>query len=50
MRDFVVSDPDGHRFTVGRGEEGLREVAHYYGSERDEIVADPDWLRDRPSP
>ena len=27
MRDFVVTDPDGHRFTLGRGEEKLREVA-----------------------
>lgn len=27
MRDFVVRDPDGHRFTLGREEEALREVA-----------------------
>jgi hypothetical protein len=25
MRDFVVRDPDGHRFTLGCGEEALRE-------------------------
>ena len=31
MRDFVVRDPDGHRFTLGRGEERLREVSGYYG-------------------
>lgn len=47
MRDFVVGDPDGHRFTLGRGEDSLRDVADYYGLERDEIVADPDWLRSR---
>ncbi len=47
MRDFVVSDPDGHRFTLGRGDDALREVADYYGLERDEIAVDPGWLRDR---
>ena len=31
MRDFVVRDPDGHRFTLGRGEQRLREVADQYG-------------------
>jgi DNA-binding transcriptional MerR regulator len=31
MRDFVVRDPDGHSFTLGRGEERLREVADHYG-------------------
>jgi DNA-binding transcriptional MerR regulator/catechol 2,3-dioxygenase-like lactoylglutathione lyase family enzyme len=29
MRDFVVRDPDGHRFTLGRGDEKLREVADH---------------------
>lgn len=27
MRDFVVRDPDGHRFALGRGDEKLREAA-----------------------
>jgi uncharacterized glyoxalase superfamily protein PhnB len=27
MRDFLVQDPDGHQFRVGRGEEALRDVA-----------------------
>ncbi|WP_164842373.1 VOC family protein [Actinoplanes solisilvae] len=31
MRDFVVEDPDGHRFTLGRGEQRLYEVAGHYG-------------------
>ncbi len=47
MRDFVVSDPDGHRFTLGRGDDALRDVADYYGLERDQIAVDPDWLRNR---
>ena len=47
MRDFVVDDPDGHRFTLGKGEETLRDVADHYGLERDEIAVDPTWLRDR---
>jgi DNA-binding transcriptional MerR regulator len=47
MRDFVVSDPDGHRFTLGKGEDSLRDVADYYGLERDEIAVDPAWLRGR---
>jgi DNA-binding transcriptional MerR regulator len=47
MRDFVVSDPDGHRFTLGRGTEALREVADHYGLEPEEIAVDPDWLRNR---
>ena len=45
MRDFVVRDPDGHRFTLGRGEERLRDVAGYFGLAPDEIVVDPEWLR-----
>lgn len=44
MRDFTVTDPDGHRFTLGRGEERLREVADYYGMTADEIAVNPDWL------
>ena len=47
MRDFVVRDPDGHRFTLGRGEEALRDVADYYGLDSDEIAVDPPWLRHR---
>ncbi len=48
MRDFVVSDPDGHRFVLGRGEdEALRDVSDYYGLARDEITANPDWLDNR---
>ncbi|MEP1125465.1 MAG: VOC family protein [Ilumatobacter sp.] len=45
MRDFTLIDPDGHRFTLGRGEERLREVADYYGMTAEEIAVDPDWLR-----
>lgn len=47
MRDFVVRDPDGHRFTLGRGEERLREVADQYGLSSDEIAVTPDWLERR---
>lgn len=47
MRDFVVSDPDGHHFTLGKGEDSLRDVADHYGLERDQIAVDPAWLRDR---
>ena len=45
MVDFAVRDPDGHRFTLGRGDDALRDVADHYGLERDEIVVDPAWLR-----
>ncbi len=44
MRDFVVRDVDRHHFTLGRGEERLREVADYYGLKPDEIAVDPPWL------
>ena len=47
MRDFVVRDPDGHRFTLGRGEQRLHEVADHYGLTPDTISADPHWLRSR---
>lgn len=47
MRDFVVRDPDGHRFTLGRGDEKLREVADRYGMAPDEIAVDPEWLERR---
>jgi DNA-binding transcriptional MerR regulator len=47
MRDFVVQDPDGHQFTLGRGEERLRDVADYFGLSPDEIATDPSWLRRR---
>lgn len=47
MRDFVVRDPDGHRFTLGRGEEALRDVADYYGLDRDQISVGPPWLQHR---
>ncbi len=45
MVDFAVRDPDGHRFTLGRGDEALRDVADHYGLDRDEIIVDPAWLR-----
>ena len=47
MRDFTVRDPDGHQFTLGRGEEALRDVADHYGLDRDEIAVDPPWLQHR---
>ncbi|MEZ5411203.1 MAG: MerR family DNA-binding transcriptional regulator [Acidimicrobiales bacterium] len=47
MVDFSVRDPDGHRFTLGRGDEALRDVADHYGLDRDEIAVDPAWLRRR---
>jgi uncharacterized glyoxalase superfamily protein PhnB len=47
MRDFVVRDPDGHRFTLGCGEEALRDVADYYGLDRDGISVDPSWIQHR---
>jgi DNA-binding transcriptional MerR regulator len=47
MRDFVVRDPDGHRFTFGRGEERLREVAYHYGLTARTIAVNPHWLSGR---
>ncbi len=47
MRDFTLVDPDGHRFTLGRGEERLRDVADHYGMNPDDISVDPAWLRNR---
>jgi DNA-binding transcriptional MerR regulator/catechol 2,3-dioxygenase-like lactoylglutathione lyase family enzyme len=47
MRDFVVRDPDGHRFTLGRGEEQLRAVAGHYGLTPETISVNPEWLRAR---
>ena len=47
MRDFAVRDPDGHRFTLGRGEERLREVAGHYGLTPETIAVDPHWLPSR---
>jgi hypothetical protein len=47
MRDFVVRDPDGHRFTLGRGEQRLHEVAGHYGLAPETISADPQWLHPR---
>ncbi|MCW6007208.1 hypothetical protein K1W54_22065 [Micromonospora sp. CPCC 205371] len=44
-RDFVVSDPDGHRFTLGCGEQRLREVADRYGLTAETISVNPQWLR-----
>lgn len=49
MRDFVVRDPDGHRFTLGRGEDRLRDVADQYGLSPNEIVVNPAWLEHRRS-
>ncbi|EEP74676.1 MerR family transcriptional regulator [Micromonospora sp. ATCC 39149] len=47
MRDFVVRDPDGHRFTLGRGEQRLREVADQYGLTPETISVNPPWLQPR---
>lgn len=47
MRDFTVRDPDGHRFTLGRGEQQLREVAEHYGLTPETIAVDPEWLPSR---
>ena len=47
MRDFTVRDPDGHRFTLGRGEERLRDLADHYGLAPDEIAVEPTWLTRR---
>lgn len=47
MRDFVVQDPDGHRFRLGRGEERLRDVADHYGLAPEVISVDPAWLARR---
>jgi catechol 2,3-dioxygenase-like lactoylglutathione lyase family enzyme len=47
MRDFVVRDPDGHMFTLGRAEERLREVASHYGMTPDEVAVNPEWLEQR---
>lgn len=47
MRDFVATDPDGHRFTLGCGTEALSDLADHYGLDPDEITHDPEWLRDR---
>jgi uncharacterized glyoxalase superfamily protein PhnB len=47
MRDFTVRDPDGHVFTLGRGEERLRDVADHYGMSPHEIAVDPSWLERR---
>jgi DNA-binding transcriptional MerR regulator len=44
MRDFVLRDPDGHRFTLGRGEQRLLETAHHYGLTPETITVDPTWL------
>jgi catechol 2,3-dioxygenase-like lactoylglutathione lyase family enzyme len=50
MRDFAVRDPDGHRFTLGRGEQRLREVADHYGLTAETIAVDPQWLQPRGRP
>ncbi len=51
MRDFVVGDPAGHRFVLGRGDEGaLRDAADYYGLDRDEITSNPSWVEGRAQP
>ncbi len=47
MRDFVIQDPDGHRFRLGRGEKRLRDVADHYGLAPEEISVDPAWLARR---
>jgi hypothetical protein len=40
----ALNNPDGHRFTLGRGEEQLRDVADDYGLTSDEISVNPEWL------
>ncbi len=47
MRDFVVRDLDGHQFTLGRGDDRLREVADHYGLTAETISVDPHWLQSR---
>ncbi len=47
IRDFVVQDPDSHRFRLGRGEERLRDVADYHGLAPEEIAVDPAFLERR---
>ena len=47
MRDFVVRDPDGHLFTIGRGEERIRDVADQYGLTPDQVAVNPNWLQRR---
>ena len=47
MRDFLVRDPDGHRFRLGRGEERLRDVADHYGLTPEKIAVRPAWLEHR---
>lgn len=48
MRDFVVRDPDGHRFRLGRGEERLREMTDQYLMEPPgEITVNPKLPRSR---
>jgi DNA-binding transcriptional MerR regulator len=44
MRDFVVQDPDGHRFTLGKGEDRLHDMADHFDLASDEIGIDPSWL------
>ncbi len=50
MRDFAVQDPDGHHFTLGRGEERLRDVAEMYGLKPNQIAVNPEWLDTRRAP
>jgi DNA-binding transcriptional MerR regulator len=47
MRDFVIRDPDGHRFILGCGEESLRGVASHYGLAPEEISVQAEWLQRR---
>jgi len=47
MRDFTPLDPDGHRYTLDRGEDRLRDVADYHGMTADEISINPSWITDR---
>lgn len=47
MRDFVVQDPDGHRFTLGKGEDRLHDIADHFDLASDEIAIDPAWLHCR---
>jgi DNA-binding transcriptional MerR regulator/uncharacterized glyoxalase superfamily protein PhnB len=47
MRNFTVRDPDGHCYTLGAGEAGLREVAARYALTPEEIAVNPGWITAR---
>lgn len=47
MRDFVLSDPDGHQYRLGCGTEKLRDVAGQYGLPAEVITVEPEFLDER---